>query len=226
MTAELHVLEVFVGPDGCGGNPLGVFLGGRAIRERQAVAMRLGFSETVFVDDPRTGVLHIFTPAREVRFAGHPLVGTGWLLASGQSTITRALRPPAGDVPHWIDGQSRSWIRGRPEWAPEMELRQLDGPAAVDALDGPPEGVAFLDAWAWLDEEAGAVRSRVFAPVLGIAEDEATGAAAVRLAAALGRPIDIYQGVGSLIHACPVRTGAVEIGGLVRLVEVRDEPTN
>lgn len=223
--AELHVLEVFVGPDGCGGNPLGIFLDGRAIRERQAVATRLGFSETVFVDDLRTGALHIFTPARELRFAGHPLVGTGWLLAGGQPTM-RVLRPLAGEVPHWIDGQSRSWIRGRPEWAPEMELRQLDGPGAVDALDGPPEGVGFLDAWAWLDEEAGVVRSRVFAPAFGIAEDEATGAAALRLAAVLGRPIDIYQGVSSLLHARPVLAGAVEVGGLVRLVEVRDEPVN
>ena len=54
MTAtELTVLRVFVGPDGRGGNPLGVFLDGAAIPRdlRQAVAHELNYSETVFVDD-------------------------------------------------------------------------------------------------------------------------------------------------------------------------------
>ena len=42
----------------------------------------LGFSETVYVDDPDTGQLRIFTPAAELPFAGHPLVGTAWLLSA------------------------------------------------------------------------------------------------------------------------------------------------
>src|SRR4029453_4885830 len=66
--AELHVLRVFVAPEGTGGNPLGVFLDGAAVPEgrRQAVAADLGFSETVFVDDPRAGRVRIFTPAAEL----------------------------------------------------------------------------------------------------------------------------------------------------------------
>jgi predicted PhzF superfamily epimerase YddE/YHI9 len=42
----LHTLRVFVGPDGGGGNPLGVFLDGGAVppQRRQAVAADLGFS--------------------------------------------------------------------------------------------------------------------------------------------------------------------------------------
>ena len=72
--AELHVLRVFVAPSGTGGNPLGVFLDGPAVPEerRQAIATDLGFSETVFVDDPPTGAVRIFTPAGELPFAGHP----------------------------------------------------------------------------------------------------------------------------------------------------------
>ena len=66
--AELHVLRVFAATDGSGGNPLGVFLDGPAVPEgrRQAVAADLGFSETVFVDDPRSGAVRIFTPAAEL----------------------------------------------------------------------------------------------------------------------------------------------------------------
>src|SRR5260221_5637579 len=50
---ELNVLRVFLGPDGGGGNLLGVFLDGTSIESgrRHAVAAELGFSETVFVDE-------------------------------------------------------------------------------------------------------------------------------------------------------------------------------
>src|SRR5436309_11290746 len=82
--ADLHVLRVFCGDDGRGGNPLGVFLDGGAIAsdQRQAVAHDLGFSETVFVDDGRSGDIAIFTPQAELDFAGHPTVGTAWLLGA------------------------------------------------------------------------------------------------------------------------------------------------
>jgi predicted PhzF superfamily epimerase YddE/YHI9 len=62
----------------------------------------------------------------------------------------------------------------------------------------------------------------VFAIAYGIFEDEATGAAAVRLTAKLGRPVEIRQGRGSIIHARPAGDGRVEISGRVVLDEVRD----
>jgi predicted PhzF superfamily epimerase YddE/YHI9 len=223
--AELHVLRVFTAPDGTGGNPLGVFLDGPAVPEdrRQAVAADLGFSETVFVLDPASGRLRIFTPAAELPFAGHPLVGAGWLLAR-ERTAVAALRPPAGEVPTWLDDGGVTWIRGRAEWAPTITFRQLGGPGEVDALAGPPDGLDMVDCWAWEDEPAGRVRARVFAPRYGIAEDEATGAAAVRLVDRLGRPVTIRQGAGSLLRARPGPDGSAEVGGLVVLDEVRDYP--
>lgn len=218
----LHVLRVFTGPDGTGGNPLGVFVNGAevAAAKRQAVATELGFSETVFIDDVTTGRLQIFTPADELPFAGHPLVGSAWLLRELGHTAD-VLRPPAGDVLTWVDTDERVWIRGRAEWAPPMVHRQYDDPAQVDALADAPDGLGFVDAWAWQDEAAGTVRCRVFAPVHGIAEDEATGAAAVRLVTAIGRPIEIRQGVGSIIVARPGPSGSAEIGGTVVLDDVR-----
>jgi predicted PhzF superfamily epimerase YddE/YHI9 len=220
--AELHVLRVFVAPDGGGGNPLGVFLDGAAVPEgrRQAVAADLGFSETVFVDDPASGGVRIFTPAAELPFAGHPLVGTGWLLARERRAVA-VLRPPAGEVPTYLDGDGVTWIRGRAEWAPEMDFRQFEGPGQVDALTGAPDGLGFVDCWAWEDEAAGRIRARVFAPRYGIAEDEATGAAAVRLVSRLGRPVTIRQGAGSLLRARPGPGGTAEVGGEVVLDEVR-----
>ena len=68
------------------------------------------------------------------------------------------------------------------------------------------------------------MRSRMFPVRIGIAEDEATGAAAVQLGARLGRAIDIRQGRGSRILAQPRDDGSVEIGGLSVLDEVREYP--
>ena len=194
---RLHVLKVFVGEDGAGGNPLGVF-----------------------VEDAAGGRLRIFTPGTELPFAGHPLVGTAWLLAS-EGLEVPALRPPAGEVSVRFE-DDLTFISGRPEWAPGFEHFQLSSPVEVDALAGPPEGHDLAGAWAWEDEEAGRVRVRVFAPRVGVDEDEATGAHAVRLAALLGREIRIRQGEGSLILAKPRRDGTVEIGGRTEPVEVRD----
>jgi predicted PhzF superfamily epimerase YddE/YHI9 len=214
----LHTLRVFVGPDGAGGNPLGVVLEGDAVApdERQAVAADLGFSETVFVDPD--GV-RIFTPTVELPFAGHPLVGTAWLLEhSGAPRAT--LLPPAGAVPAWADGEL-TWIRAQAEWATLYVLAQLPRPADVDALPI-PGGDAMVAAWAWEDEAAGRVRARVFPNGIGIAEDEATGAAALQLGAALGRDLVIRQGEGSELHVLAADDGSVAVGGRVALESERE----
>jgi predicted PhzF superfamily epimerase YddE/YHI9 len=210
-----HLLNVFTTPDGAHGNPLGVFLGGGfTADERQRVATDLGYSETVFVDDASTGELRIFTPAHELPLAGHPLVGTGWLIAHEHGSC-EMLRPPAGEVPTWQDGELR-WIRARAEWAPQMELREYGSPEEVEALDGPPDDLGFVDCWAWIDEPAGLLRSRVFVLDEGIPEDEATGAAALRMGAFLGRELEIHQGKGSVLHARPGPDETIEVGGRVR----------
>ena len=219
---RLHVLRVFVGDGGAGGNPLGVFLDGAQVAEgeRQGIAADHGFSETVFVEDPEQGRLRIFTPKEELPFAGHPLVGTAWLLTS-EGLDVPTLRPPAGEVPVRVEG-GVTFISGRPEWTPPYEHIELASPAEVEALAGPPNGQDLAGVWAWEDERAGYVRARVFPIRSGIDEDEATGAHAVRLATRLARTIIIRQGKGSLIFADPQPDGTVEIGGRTELVEVRE----
>lgn len=218
---ELRVLRVFTGPGGRGGNPLGIVLDGSAVppERRQAVAAALGFSETVFVDDAASGRIRIFTPGAELAFAGHPTVGTGRLLRQ-LGIGGDVLRPPAGDVPTW-DEDGLSWVRARPEWIHEIERAQLPDAAAVEALTGPPDGSGSYYAWAWIDEAAGILRSRYFLPAMGIGEDEATGAAAVMMGGLLGRPLEIRQGVGSVLHVRPGPDGTVEVGGVVDDVETR-----
>jgi predicted PhzF superfamily epimerase YddE/YHI9 len=214
----LHLLRVFCSDDGSGGNALGVFLNGAEVppERRQAVAADLGLSEVVFVDDAKRGEVRIFTPAVELNFAGHPTVGTAWLLER-----TDMLRVAAGEVAVRRDGEL-VYVAARPEWGPPHEFTELAAPDELDALDGPPGGHDLLTAWSWIDEPAGVVRARAFLARLGIAEDEATGSAATKLCAQLGRPIDIRQGRSSRILARPGEDGFVEIGGRSVLDEVRD----
>jgi predicted PhzF superfamily epimerase YddE/YHI9 len=217
-TTTLHTLRVFLGAGGAGGNPLGVVLDGAAIpaSERQAVAADLGYSETVFVEDAVSGALHIHTPAVELPLAGHPLVGTAWLLEHAGTPVAM-LRPPAGDVPTWSDGEL-TWIRGRPEWGPTYDKAQLESVAAVDAF-AVPGGDAMVAVWAWEDETAGRLRARVFPNGIGIAEDEATGAAALQFGALLGRDLVIHQGAESELHVRPGDDGTVAVGGRVAFME-------
>jgi predicted PhzF superfamily epimerase YddE/YHI9 len=218
---EVHVLRVFCGEDMTGGNHLGVFLDGAAIAgdRRQPTAYELGFAETVFVDDADSGAIRIFTPGTELPFAGHPAVGSAWLLREVGKPVG-LLTCPAGELPVRHDAEL-TYVSARPAWSPPFDLAELDSAAAVDALDGPPPGYTNVCAWAWRDRDAGLVRQRVFADEFGIVEDEATGSAAVLLCGMLGRPLTISQGHGSAIVARPVAAGMVEIGGRVALEEVR-----
>jgi predicted PhzF superfamily epimerase YddE/YHI9 len=214
----LHILRVFVNEDGEWGNPLGVFLDGGQVpeAERQGIAAELGFSETVFVEDRAGGRLRIHTPQVELPFAGHPTVGTAWLLAR-EGWPVEALWTPAGEVAV-RQGEGMTFVAGRPEWAPPFEYRQLGSPAEVRDLD-PAAADANTYAWAWIDEAAGTIRARAFVPSVGIAEDEATGSAAIGLCAQIGRTLAIHQGNGSVLHSRPLADGTIEVGGAVRLVE-------
>jgi predicted PhzF superfamily epimerase YddE/YHI9 len=221
--ATLHLLRVFCDEGGGHGNPLGIFLDGGEVPEgrRQAVAHELGFSETVFVEDLKTAACRIFTPGLELPFAGHPMVGSAWLLAR-EGHRASVLRPPAGEIEVRQDG-ALTFVAARAEWSPPWKLVEMAAAATVAAVSEPAPGDGPLPYyWAWEDEEAGRVRARCFSLEDGIGEDEATGSAAIVLAAALRRPLTIHQGEGSLLHARALGEGSAEVGGRVVLDAVRE----
>ena len=86
MARRFHTLDVFT-QRSLAGNPLGVVLDSEGLDDArmQAIAREFNLAETVFVREPRnpinTAALRIFTPARELPFAGHPTVGAACLLA-------------------------------------------------------------------------------------------------------------------------------------------------
>ena len=129
-----------------GGNPLAVFpeAQGLSDKQMQAIARELNLAETTFVyppTDPRhTNRLRIFTPKAELPFAGHPTVGTAFVLAatgrialSGEQTDI-VFEENVGPVPVRIRARD-----GAPSFM-QLSVAQLpeDGP--------PPPDVAALAA--------------------------------------------------------------------------------
>jgi trans-2,3-dihydro-3-hydroxyanthranilate isomerase len=86
------------------GNPLAVFTDARAIPDRalQPLAREINYSETVFVYPPAAGGharIRIFTPSRELPFAGHPVLGTAFVLGAPLQTVLITLETGMGAVP-------------------------------------------------------------------------------------------------------------------------------
>lgn len=219
MGVEVTVLRVFTDSDGNFGNPLGVVDAGTvAPPDRPRLVRQLGSCETIFIDLPTAGSTtahaRIYTPLTELAFGGHSTVGAAWWLRK-QGMPIRTLRVRAGVVQVSYHGDVTA-IRARSEWAPEFaihDLDSLDQLAAASPAEFPDDTLHYL--WVWTDQLSGALRSRMFAGYVGVPEDEASGAAAVRMTDYLSRDLTITQGKGSVIETTWSPEGWVRIAGRV-----------
>jgi predicted PhzF superfamily epimerase YddE/YHI9 len=220
MDTDVSVVRVFTDSDGNFGNQLGVADASTVAQaDRQPLAAQLGYAETIFVDLPAAGATsahaRIFTPTTELPFAGHPTVGLAWWLKDRGMPI-RTLQVPAGVIAVSYDDDVTT-VRSRADWAPEFMFHRLASPDDVmnaDPGDFSDDVAQYI--WAWVDEQEGRVRSRMFGGTsLGVVEDEATGSAAVRMTDILSRDLTITQGKGSVIHTWWSAEGWVKVGGRV-----------
>jgi trans-2,3-dihydro-3-hydroxyanthranilate isomerase len=147
-----------------GGNQLAVFTeaNGLSVSEMQAIAREMNLSESTFVLPPQDlradARVRVFTPARELPFAGHPVVGTGYVLGLERGKREVALQLEVGTLTVNIergDGRvggarmEQPLPRFRPMEADRSVLASLVGLAADDlATEWPAEygsaGVEFL----------------------------------------------------------------------------------
>ena len=109
MKIEFTTVDVFTDRK-FGGNPLAVVTNAQGLEtaQMQAIAAEFNLAETTFVLPPKesahTAEVRIFTPKAELPFAGHPNVGTAFVLArAGQSTAApwRATGWPSRRRPAW-----------------------------------------------------------------------------------------------------------------------------
>jgi trans-2,3-dihydro-3-hydroxyanthranilate isomerase len=134
MQLDFHTLDVFTD---CryGGNPLVVVLGADGLSEAQmqAIAREFNLSETVFVlkaaSPAHTARLRIFTPSRELPFAGHPSIGAAVLLAEQRSAGQTGERDALVVLEEEI-GTVRVGVRMR---AGQAAFAELDAPKLPQA---------------------------------------------------------------------------------------------
>jgi trans-2,3-dihydro-3-hydroxyanthranilate isomerase len=139
-----HLVDVFTDRQ-FGGNPLAVFTDGAGLSDElmQLIAKEMSLSETTFVLPPVDAAnnfrVRIFTPARELPMAGHPTVGTTFILArermlesSGRENAAGAttirLEEGVGTIPVEID-----WKGGAADFIEMGQPLPTFGPRIDDA---------------------------------------------------------------------------------------------
>ena len=136
-SAELHpyfVCDVFTS-EPLEGNQLGVFIDGRPFgpAQMQRLARELNVAETVFLLPPGEGGdvrVRIFTPVTELPFAGHPVLGTAFVVATALGTDFVTLETGAGLVPIALEREGGRLVFGRmrqpiPSWEPYERTGEL-----------------------------------------------------------------------------------------------------
>ncbi|WP_147070543.1 PhzF family phenazine biosynthesis protein [Sulfuriferula plumbiphila] len=149
MTHRFYIVDVFA-ERSYSGNQLAVVVGAEALSDEtmQQLAAETNYSETTFVtpepEDDGGYRVRIFTPAREIAFAGHPILGTAWVLrhhiaseASGPVRLNLAV----GQVPVSFEVSSEG---GEVAWflAPPVSLGMTcDREPIAAALGVSPEDI-------------------------------------------------------------------------------------
>lgn len=117
------------------GNQLAVFTDGRGVGDEtmQKLARELNLSETVFVLPPEAGGharIRIFTPALELPFAGHPVLGSAFVLGMPLQLAEIHLETDSGVIPVTLEREGARIVFGRmqqpiPNWAPFDQAEEL-----------------------------------------------------------------------------------------------------
>src|SRR4051812_13433134 len=132
------------------GNQLAVFTDARDLtsEEMQELARETKLSETVFVLPPNDRTadvrIRIFTPALELPFAGHPTLGTAFVLGGPLSKIVIRLETGAGVVPVELERDGPRIVFGRmeqpiPVWSPVENAEEIMAALGVSTSALPVE---------------------------------------------------------------------------------------
>ena len=215
---NVHILRAFTDDAGNFGSFAGVVMDeGRHLdnSRRQAIARRLGYEETVFVNEVGNSHVSVVNLQNEIMFAGVPIVCAAWLLGKIKGRPTDVISCLSGEVQTW-QNDGLTWVRSSLAMMPRWNHVQFENAEAILAIMA-EEGARMQHtmAWAWIDESRGLIRARTFISDSEISEAEGNGSGSMMLAAMLNRSIEIKHGQGSVIFAKPADNNYAEVGGRV-----------
>lgn len=214
----VKVLQVFVNENREYGNAVGIIIDEKRksnLHLRQQISNKLGFSETVYINDIDTGEVNIFNPVQDVDFSGHALIGTAYYIHTILQKSISSLQCKIGKIDIWEEN-NLSWVRASLDGTPPWIIKQLNNASEVDQISQSDIPSNHTMVWSWKDESKGIIRARTFAPDWGIPEDEANGSGSMQLASILHRSLEIHHGKGSVIYAKSAGNGVSDVGGRVK----------
>ena len=218
---EINILRAFVDTEGKHGNPTGIIIDveqNLSTADRQKIATKLHFTDTVFINNLETINVSFFNPQQETKFAGDAIISTAYFIKHVLNKNISSIFCKAGTVSTWAE-EEVEWIEAN-VWGTTCIWihKQLKSAAEVNAITL-EEAAKFKHTmvWAWTDEKMGLIRSRTFLPDWGTLEDQGNGSGAMQLAKILGRKIEIHQGIGSVIYSAPSTNNYAKVGGRVRV---------
>lgn len=213
----MKILNVFTNEKGEFGNPVGIVVDTENKidnKKRQQMAIDSGFSEIVFINNPETKDVSIFSPTRQIPFAGHALVGTSYYFNNVLNLPTTEIVSMGKIIKSWREDNS-TFVEADLAILPSWNLEELNNPNEVEQMEiVVSASKEHTLVWSWIDKEKGIVRARTFASDWSIPEDEANGSGAMKLASLVNRNLIIHHGKGSVIHTTPN-----SVGGLVKLIQ-------
>jgi trans-2,3-dihydro-3-hydroxyanthranilate isomerase len=132
------------------GNQLAVFTDARDLDSltMQSLAREMSFSETVFVLPPSSAEadvrIRIFTPVREIPFAGHPTLGAAFVLGGPLQKIVIRIETDTGVVPVELEREGPRIVFGRmeqpiPVWSPVANADEILAAVGADSAGLPVE---------------------------------------------------------------------------------------
>jgi trans-2,3-dihydro-3-hydroxyanthranilate isomerase len=141
-THRYVVVDVFT-DTALAGNQLAVFTDARGLDDEtmQALAKEIGFSETSFVlpaETNGTARVRIFNPAHEMAFAGHPVLGTAWVLATPLGRSVIELETGMGIVPVELDREESGALDFGRMAQPVPTVRPVEEPESLFDVLGVP----------------------------------------------------------------------------------------
>ena len=215
---KMKVLNVFTNENGEFGNPVGIIVDTEnkiKSKNRQQIAMESGFSEIVFINNLETKDVSIFSPTRQIPFAGHALVGTSYFFNTVLNILTTEIVSMGKIIKSWREN-GLTFVEADLSILPNWNFKEYKTPEEIEQITF--QKSSFLEhtlIWSWVNKKAGTVRARTFAPDWGIPEDEANGSGSMLLASKLNRKLEIFHGKGSVIFTKPIGKKLAEVGGLV-----------
>lgn len=213
-------LKVFVDKKGNFGDVATIVIDDRrqlSDSKRIEITRELQTAETVFINDIKHAEISIMHYDGEIDFAGVGALAAAWQISQLKGEPIKVMKSRGGVI-HISHLDDLVLVIAATNTLPPWKFKKVATPNEVlENTAAKAKNLEHTMVWAWENESQGSIRARTFANDWGIPEAEGNGSGAMKLAAMLGRSVEITHGKGSVIYARHISDKNVALGGRVAI---------